>query len=134
MTLADLIGIPYEKNGRTLKGADCFGLCRLARKYLEGRDDIPAYITPEKFREIEKAVKEERDLNWQRIEPGRERSGDWVLLKKRGFAMHCGYVTEPGWMLHTEEGIDSVHVRYGTLEHPWEKIEGFYRYGRINSH
>jgi hypothetical protein len=38
MTLADLVGIPWQVGGRSLGGIDCVGLAILAQKVLCGRD------------------------------------------------------------------------------------------------
>lgn len=37
MTLDELLAIPYQENGRTAQGADCYGLTRLARTYIFGK-------------------------------------------------------------------------------------------------
>lgn len=133
MHVRDLIGLSWKEDGRELDGLNCWGLCRIARRELEGKDDLPSYLgeykVPLRYRELEKLIAQEKDLNWQKIELGKEHPGDLILWIKRGFATHVAYVTRPGWMLHIEEQTLSVHVRYPTLEHPVDHIEGIYRYG-----
>jgi cell wall-associated NlpC family hydrolase len=129
-TLAYLVeNARWEENGRELSGCDCYGLARIARQVLEGRHDLPAYVTPKQFKHCERVVRDELDLHWTEIPRGQEQPGDFILIKKRGLDIHVGYVTRRGWMLHIEENCNAVHVRYGcTLEHPWKKIAGFFRY------
>lgn len=43
MTLDDLLAIPYEANGRTQQGADCYGIVRMARVYLFGKPWMPVH-------------------------------------------------------------------------------------------
>lgn len=37
MTLNELLQVPYMPNGRSVEGADCYGLARMARVYLFGK-------------------------------------------------------------------------------------------------
>lgn len=43
MTLDDLLSVPYEPNGRSAQGADCYGLVRMARAYLFNRPWMPSH-------------------------------------------------------------------------------------------
>lgn len=135
MELRNLIGLPFEEDGQDAKGINCWGLCRMARRVLEGKDDLPSYLgkykVPLRYRELERLIVAERDLNWKRIPKGQEQAGDFMLIIRRGFTTHVGYVTKPGWVLHIEAGINSVHLRYPNMQAdlPESKIEGFYRYG-----
>jgi len=43
MTLDDLLAVPYEPDGRSAHGADCYGLTRLARVYLFGKPWMPCH-------------------------------------------------------------------------------------------
>lgn len=43
MTLDDLLAVPYEEDGRSQHGSDCYGLTRLARVHLFGKPWMPAY-------------------------------------------------------------------------------------------
>lgn len=133
MNLRQFIGVPWKEDGRDFSGCNCWGLARLARQVLEGKNDLPSYLgeysVPLRYRELERMIAAEKDLSWTRVDMGQERQGDFILLIKRKFATHVGYVTKPGWMLHIEQGINSVHVPYPSGEHPLSKIEGIYRYG-----
>ena len=43
MNLNELLAIPYESNGRTQQGADCYGIVRMSRVYLFGKPWMPVY-------------------------------------------------------------------------------------------
>lgn len=43
MNLDDLLAIPYTPNGRTMQGADCYGLVRMARVYLFNKPWMPVH-------------------------------------------------------------------------------------------
>lgn len=43
MTLEELLAVPYIANGRSVEGADCYGLIRMARVYLFGKPWMPPY-------------------------------------------------------------------------------------------
>lgn len=43
MTLDDLLQVPYEPNGRSAHGSDCYGLVRMARVYLFGKPWMPLH-------------------------------------------------------------------------------------------
>ena len=47
MTLEELMLIPYEPNGRSKEGADCYGLVRMARVYLYGKPWLESYTNVE---------------------------------------------------------------------------------------
>ncbi len=47
MTLEDLMSVPYEPNGRSKEGADCYGLVRMARVYLFGKPWMKSYTSVE---------------------------------------------------------------------------------------
>lgn len=43
MILEDFLRVPYVANGRSLDGADCYGLVRLARVHLYGKELMPKH-------------------------------------------------------------------------------------------
>lgn len=43
MTLSDLLTLPYERNARGPRSADCWGMVRLAREHLFGREPLPVF-------------------------------------------------------------------------------------------
>jgi hypothetical protein len=127
----DLIGLQWKEDGRDWKGVNCYGLARLARKHLQGLDDLPAYDgryhVPLQRSELKALIATERDLLWRKVPLGQEQLGDFMLWRRpRG--PHIAFVTKPGWMLHVEEGINSVHVRYPSLEFTVSHLEGIHRY------
>jgi hypothetical protein len=133
MEVRQLIGIPWANEGSDFTGANCWGLARLARRVLDGKDDLPAYdgqfrSPAQHRREIELIMAQNRD-GWVRVLPGCERRGDFMLMMKLGCAIHVGYIIKRGVVLHIEEGINSMTERYPSLQIPLTKIEGIYRYG-----
>jgi hypothetical protein len=61
MTLDDLLAIPYISNGRSVEGADCYGIVRMARVYLFGKPWMPNHGAVEGMdkRALTSAVAEE---------------------------------------------------------------------------
>lgn len=59
MTLNDIMEIPYIDNGRDLSGCDCYGVVRLARHYLFGRELMPMFgaVDGSNKRQLTDAVK-----------------------------------------------------------------------------
>lgn len=43
MTIDDFLRIPYERNARGPNTLDCWGLVRLARVHIAGREDMPMF-------------------------------------------------------------------------------------------
>ena len=125
-----LIGIPYEDRGRSTKGADCWGLVRLAHRTLTG-GDLPDYSATYASSDAPEGAaaavrRHQADGLYAPVEPGEERQGDIIVLKVAGWPAHCGMVTRPGWMLHTLRGHDSALERYRTPK--WERrVDAFWR-------
>jgi cell wall-associated NlpC family hydrolase len=124
-----LIGIPFVDRGRTVDGADCWGLSRLAM--LRGASvDLPPY-------DEHYASCAERRLNdemirgsmgdWREVPAGAEQRFDVVLMKDGKWVSHIGLVTHPGRMLHTYQGGASCNDRYN--DSPFrERVVAFYRH------
>ena len=126
-----LIGIPYEDRGRSLEGADCWGLARLACEMLTGKDlpdYLSTYVTAEAPEQVGKAFAEQQkdEARYAPVKRGEERAGDIVLINIAGWPAHCGVVVRPGFMIHTLQGHDSALERYRITK--WERrIHGFWR-------
>lgn len=98
------VGIPYESQGQTNSGANCYGLVVLVYKE-ELSVDLPWFIDidPERTEdraEYQKVWKEWRVSEWIPVSPGAERAGDVVDMKVLGLP-HCGVVVGGGKMLHS---------------------------------
>lgn len=136
------IGIPFKELGRDFDGCDCWGLVRLVSKNefgvdLDSYDD--EYISTIEGDGAVHAL-EKYGINnpghWEKIEGGAEVEGNYILMngiytidgKKYRAPLHVGIVIQPGVMLHTEEGFDSVWTRYQEDRTIKNRIVGFYRY------
>lgn len=131
--VSDYIGIPFEDHGRSMSGADCWGLNRLV--WREQFDlDVPSFLNEytdtTDSDDISSAIEREKSLEWSQVQRDEERLGDGVLIRMRGVPMHVGLVVEPGVMLHIETGVNACIERYDGLK--WSKrIVGFYRHERM---
>lgn len=121
--------VPFLSRGRDLLGWDCYGLYR----WLLGERHgiwLPSYS--DQYRDdadgpaISAAIGAYRPAGWAEVPRGEVRQGDGIVLCIAGLPWHCGYVIEPGIMLHARRGAGTVIERYETPL--WEKrLEGFYR-------
>jgi cell wall-associated NlpC family hydrolase len=121
--IQDLIGIPYEKHGRTIKGLDCYGLVHLIYERL-GKE-LPNF--PEDYTElltIHNAVEKNKDkfIKLDKPEP-------FCIVT---FSIYPPYVTHIGVVL--EDCIRFIHImekRNVTIDKldKWQKrIRGFYKW------
>jgi cell wall-associated NlpC family hydrolase len=132
-------GIPYEPQGRTQAGCDCWGLYRLAVQDRTGIS-LPLWdtIDPRDGRAVARTLTGERcGEDWLPVDDPRD--GDLVLLRGayaagdgqlRGGPVHVGCFVAPAAVLHVEEGIDAVIV---PVTHPSvrQRILGYYRHRSI---
>lgn len=143
------VGLPWENGGRARTGLDCWGLHRLIKAEQFGQT-LPEYKdvvwTPcarsadqaESNRDLEAFMEGERLKGWstvwevagsspdEALGGGRIAPGDLIWIRNIGARMHIGTVVAPGWMLHVEEGIDSVCVPYDRSDFE-RRVMGFYR-------
>lgn len=120
--------IPFRVGGRTREGCDCWGLVNLVWAEHYGHD-LPHYSgdywrAGTDMRPIAESAAAHAK-NFERVQPGEEREGDGVLLRVLGLPTHIGLVVCPGWMLHVQQGSDSVLEEYAS---PRWRVMGFYRY------
>ena len=124
-----MIGIPYKDRGRSMKGADCWGLaCIILRNYfniilppLQGD-----YESVEILAGVHQTYLEKRAL-FDDIEYDGRQAGDLIVLRVKGLPVHVGVVINETHMIHTLPGHASVFERYDAPT--WAKrIEGFYRW------
>lgn len=144
------VGLPWANAGRTGDGLDCWGLYRLvaAERFGVMHPEYRAVVwTPrvgraeqaEANRELAAYMEGERLTGWSTVweaagappdEPlggGLAMAGDLVWIRSVGARTHVGMAVASGWMLHIEEGIDSVCVPYDGADFE-RRVTGFYRW------
>lgn len=144
------VGLPWENTGRDRGGLDCWGLYRLIKAerfgvlhpeyrevvwmpcenradQAEANRSLAAYMEGERLKgwttvwEAAAAAPDE-PLGGNLVAPG-----DLVWIRNVGATTHVGLAVCPGWMLHIEEGIDSVCVPYDGADFE-RRVTGFYRW------
>lgn len=112
-----------------MRGWDCYGLYRYVLAERLGilvpsySDD---YATDTDGDGIARAIRAYAPIGWAEIHPAGASEGDAVVLRIAGLPWHCGYVIEPGMMLHARRGAGTCIERYTAPL--WEKrLEGIYR-------
>lgn len=128
-TFDRFVGIPYLDKGRSIVGVDCWGLLRMVFRELRGIE-LPSYseryVTGADRRAMARLIAGELD-DWHEVPAGQEQSFDGVLMREGKYPRHIGVVTQPGMLLHVEQGETSRIERYrsGILA---GRIVGFFRY------
>ena len=121
--IQELIGIPYEKHGRTTKGLDCYGLVHLV--YGRLGKELPNF--PEDYTEllnIHNAIEENKSkfIELEKPEP-------YCIVT---FSIYPPYVTHIGVVLDDcKRFIHIMEKRNVTIEKldKWQKrIRGFYKW------
>lgn len=125
--LKPYIGIPFENGGRTIQGADCWGLVMLVFEHFGVQlpdYQINCFATDDINGQIDQARNEWRPIRRpeapclvvMRIDPDVPQACN-----------HLGVYVGNGFMIHTLIRQDSHLER---MDHPYfkRKIEGFYRY------
>lgn len=128
--VSDIIGVPFLDRGRTPDGWDCWGLVRWCIN--KERDILlPSYdnlydSASADCLNISSAIKE-HSTQWEKVEKGRERIGDAILIRMKNLPIHVGYILAPGTFLHVDKVHGTVKEKYTAPK--WEKrVLGFYRY------
>jgi len=126
---SEFIGVPFRDRGRTLEGADCWGLFRLAIWKVAGLE-LPMY-DEHYASSIERRVNAEMIRggmgDWQEVPAGTEQRCDGILMKDGRWDSHIALVVQRGRMLHTYQGGASCVDRY--LDSPFrERLIAFYRH------
>lgn len=128
--VADYVGIPYLKGGRTRAGADCLGVLALVQAERFGRRDVADYDGPlfEDYRNAEsigRAVSAFAE-RFATVPAGEEQEGDVILFRMLGAPLHVACVVARGFMLHGQPRSDSCVVSYQSAY--WRRrIVDFYR-------
>lgn len=122
------IGIPYASRGRSLDGADCYGLVGLVARHVQGRalPEVTGYTLAHDSDQVSKAVATSLP-DWQPIPFEKRQPFDVILFNLLGYPVHMGVVIDNNKMLHTLRGCESVIERYTSIV--WNRrIEGVYRW------
>lgn len=125
MDVNQYIGIPFKHHGRSLEGADCYGLVRLVieQEFSKTLPDFWKYEDAEDVHSISTLFGENTEALGYRVEV--PEPGNVVLYRFRGYTSHIAVYVGDGKILHIMQGMNSVCV-------PMEKgflrgrIEGFY--------
>lgn len=127
----EFVGIPFLDRGRTVAGADCWGLTRLALLKVAGLE-LPAYdehYSSASERRINAEMIDGKSSmgDWCEVAAGSEQRFDVVVMRDGRFHSHMALVTRPGRMLHTYQGSGSCVDRYHNSPFR-EKVVAFYRH------
>lgn len=125
MTIDDFLASRYVEFGRAFPDLDCYGLVRLARKAMFGRDWMPEFadIKPtDKESLTVAAVDVRRDGGYQEVEP---RPGAIATAWQASLCVHVGIVVEADgilWVLETEAATGPCLTRIGKFKPRYTKV------------
>lgn len=126
MNIDKYIGLPYQENGRTWQGVDCWGLARLYYKH-ELNIELPDYsdlYSGSWDEQVTKLINYHKD-SWQQLEE--PMVGDLCLFNIYGEPAHVGVYVGDNKFLHSRDGLDSVIESLSNVA--WSKrFQGFFRY------
>ncbi len=119
------IGIPYQLHGRTIQGADCWGLVRLV--YSEQFNiELPSFdstYTSIQDPEIERMLMSRESWSLSKD----KNIGDVIVFNIMGSMSHVGVYLGDNKFLHAREGYSACIERLDTGS--WKhRVEGFYKY------
>lgn len=125
MTLDDLLKTRYRKYGRGPDEHDCWGLVRVARAEIFGRDWLPSYaeIDPQDKSGLTQAaltVRRRGHFAEVGIQPGAIATA-W----RASLCVHVGIVVEADgrlWVLETDEGTGPMMIRPSVFEGRYTKV------------
>ena len=124
----DYVGIPFVKHGRDRSGCDCWGLARLVALEQSGKA-LPSWAgecEPSDTKDAAGAISAHLS-GFGEVPVHEAREGDMILFTVGGHPCHIGTVTEPGYMLHIQRGVDASVESYRKPR--WAKrIDGVYRH------
>lgn len=125
VNIDNFLASKYVKFGRVLPGIDCWGLVRLARHHLFGRDLLPEHntIDPQDKESLTDAAVALRDEKlFVEVQP---RPGAIALAWRGRLCVHIGIVVnfdDRLWILETEENIGPVLTRCAVFERRFTKV------------
>lgn len=141
------VGIEWKDEGRTrADGVDCWGLGMILFQEQRGIS-LPTLIGKPAWKSGDSKLpdggKEKRAAIWRLIEEerkawrpvtskpvtlGLEQCFDAMIMEYSGVPIHIGWIVAPGWVLHIQEGCNSICERFPTLRVPLNHIESINRY------
>ena len=124
------IGVPFAEKGRSMDGADCWGLVKMIYEQELGIE-LPSYLecyeTTNDRDILAEKISSERSEKWSN--PATSKTHDVIILRMRGVPMHVGVVTKPGYMVHCAKGVGTAHERFDSMK--WRtNVMGFARYDK----
>lgn len=123
----DYIRVPFQDKGRSMQGADCWGLGCLIYERERGiklPDYLNFYDNSCDARALAKLINDEKQ-NW--IEVTEPQEYDCVVIRMRNVPMHVGWVTKKHHMIHCAAEINAVHEKFTALGMK-DRVLGFYRW------
>jgi len=123
--VAGFIGKPFQEQGRSLDGADCWGgVCLVYQQ----RFGVALPPRPEELDQSEFFGQQSaHDGPWRVVSRDDLRVGDVAAFRIPGQRRHVGVVVARGLMLHWIEGVQSCVERWDSPT--WSaRLLGFYRY------
>lgn len=119
------LDVPYLYNGRTWKGADCYGLLILWFKNELGIDLIDYNHGTEHWSALDSNIMLANAYReFEKVTEGDARKHDVVVLNNGGVP-HCGVMVDGKHFLHTLERIGPATSKISTWR---DRIVGFYRH------
>jgi lipoprotein Spr len=120
---AELIGIPFEYGGRTLKGLDCFGLIM---KLLEGDGvNVHDFGWNKDSAIIQTMMLAARE--GQHWVPCKPQKGAIILFRVGRYVRHVAYMLDRNKFIHCWERSNGVVVE--RINEDWQnRIVGIYKY------
>jgi len=125
---ADYVGIQYKDKGRSIKGADCYGLCWVIKELVENKSVIN-YLNYDEAKD-KKSVQDAifaGVFDWDEVSFEDRKEFDLIVFNIGGFACHIGTIYDERYMIHTLKGCNSAVEDYTKIV--WKKrIQGIYRW------
>ena len=126
-SLIKYITIPYKSHGREFDGIDCWGLVYLIYLHELGIS-LPTYSEDYESiadSEVIGALIGREKVKWAKIDVPQK--FDTVLIRMKGFPMHCGIYIGDGKFMHCLKGVNTTVEKIEASS--WKsRIVGFYRY------
>lgn len=118
---ADLIGVPFQYEGRGPDTYDCYGLVMECCRRTHGVE-IPDVKSPHQIEEIA-AVLAGQLPSWREVEA---KPGVVAVFRVKGYGAHVGFLLGRDRFLHTWERSGGVCIE--RLSHWKNRVFGFYEY------
>lgn len=121
--------IPFEEGGRSMEGADCYGLVKLILEQEHGVTGLPNYgpgLSQKDDQDIIKSVFEEAiaSESWEKLDEPEIGCVVWFNVMGE---YHVGILVGEGCMMHSMEGINTCLEDVRGLR--WERrILGYYKW------